>query len=83
MRDRKRTGRKGRRMKAVDYSAEEIEKAAVLLHERLPTGANYKTIMDKSNAVMNAIDHRRGKMPGATDNIEVITLLQLRSQGGA
>eukprot|EP00972_Heterocapsa_arctica_P058137 8577373-Heterocapsa_arctica.AAC.1 len=32
---------------------------------------------------MNNIDHHRGDIPGATDNIEVRTLLQLRSQGGA
>eukprot|EP00972_Heterocapsa_arctica_P031050 4567440-Heterocapsa_arctica.AAC.1 len=32
---------------------------------------------------MNDVDHHKGKLPGATDNIEVRSLLQLRSQGGA
>eukprot|EP00972_Heterocapsa_arctica_P050123 7371191-Heterocapsa_arctica.AAC.1 len=32
---------------------------------------------------MNDVDHHKGKLPGATDNVEVISLLQLKSQGGA
>eukprot|EP00972_Heterocapsa_arctica_P035858 5274728-Heterocapsa_arctica.AAC.1 len=39
--------------------------------------------MEKSHAVMDDIDHRRGRVPGTTDNIEVRRLLQLRIQGGA
>eukprot|EP00972_Heterocapsa_arctica_P052758 7765687-Heterocapsa_arctica.AAC.1 len=50
MRDRKRNERKGRRRKTIDYTAEEIDKATVLLHERLPNGANYKTIMETSHS---------------------------------